>query len=472
MKKILNYKKWDSESDDIIREFSEYRYTDNKQYICNAPFTSMFFRMKGAVNTCCYNTIYELGSYPEMTPIEIWHGKKAELIREYFRHNDMSLGCSWCKTNLINRNFRGVNALDYDVLYINKELPSQLEFELNNTCNLECIMCSSHCSSSIAGKNQKSCYKSPYDESFVKLIEPLLSGLQSAKFAGGEPFLIEIYFAIWDKIITMNPGCKIFVQTNGSILNNKIKDILERGNFIICISLDSIEKHTYEKIRVNNNFTNFMNNISWFSEYSQKRSFKNLYFTTALIQQNWQEAGSILDFFNKHDFQTSFCPVIIPQHCSLWNVKINKLQEVVHYFKNLELPESTVNQINNKYKFTAFYKQLENWLPERQERGKQLLRTSGFSDDEMLYYLKNLLRIDIDKHFRFSELLKNTIYERIILKLDMVLEVFSNSDKRKVMNNLFELPFDYLISGLETEDIERIVEACRNTISYYNIHEK
>jgi len=47
------------------------------------------------------------------------------------------------------------------------------------------------------------------------------------------------YYDIWDLIIRKNPKCEIVVQTNATVLNNRIKNLLETGNFKISISIDS-----------------------------------------------------------------------------------------------------------------------------------------------------------------------------------------------------------------------------------------
>ena len=114
--------------------------------------------------------------------------------------------------------------------------------------NLECIMCYGNFSSSIR-KNREKLPSTPtvYDEKFLESLDPIIPDLKYVKFLGGEPFLINIYYEVWERIIECNPNCLIDVQTNGTILNDRVKDILERGNFRIGVSLDSLKKETYER---------------------------------------------------------------------------------------------------------------------------------------------------------------------------------------------------------------------------------
>ena len=56
-------------------------------------------------------------------------------------------------------------------------------------------------------------FENPYDAAFVKQLEEFIPHLEEVKFYGGEPFLIEIYYEIWEKIMELNPKVRISVQT-------------------------------------------------------------------------------------------------------------------------------------------------------------------------------------------------------------------------------------------------------------------
>jgi MoaA/NifB/PqqE/SkfB family radical SAM enzyme len=57
--------------------------------------------------------------------------------------------------------------------------PSMLELELNNTCNLECVMCIGELSSSIRKNREKlPAIRSPYDEAFVEPTRRVYSSSQ------------------------------------------------------------------------------------------------------------------------------------------------------------------------------------------------------------------------------------------------------------------------------------------------------
>jgi sulfatase maturation enzyme AslB (radical SAM superfamily) len=137
-----------------------------------------------------------------------------------------------------------------------------MEFEFGNICNFECIMCGGKWSSSIRKNREKlPPIISPYDDNFVNELVPFIKHLRLANFLGGEPFLTSLYYKIWDKIFEHNPNCAVYVTTNGSILSPKVREYLIKSNMRVVVSLDSLQKDTYELIRKNGNFHLVMKNV-------------------------------------------------------------------------------------------------------------------------------------------------------------------------------------------------------------------
>ena len=111
-------------------------------------------------------------------------------------------------------------------------------FELSNICNLECVMCNGDYSSLIRKNREKRDELAiPYDEKFLLQLEEYIPFLEEVKFYGGEPFLIELYYGIWEKIIRLNPAVRISVQTNATVLNRRVNEVLSKTNFHINVSL-------------------------------------------------------------------------------------------------------------------------------------------------------------------------------------------------------------------------------------------
>jgi MoaA/NifB/PqqE/SkfB family radical SAM enzyme len=148
-------------------------------------------------------------------------------------------------------------------------------------------MCNGNTSSSIRQNRDKlPPLPTPYDDAFVEQLKEFIPHLKEAKFFGGEPFLIHSYFQIWDVMMELNPAISIFVITNGTVLTEKVKELLHKGNFEMAVSIDSIRKERYEYIRKNANYESVMQNLDYFNDYiKSKGKTMSLSFTTQ--RENW-----------------------------------------------------------------------------------------------------------------------------------------------------------------------------------------
>jgi MoaA/NifB/PqqE/SkfB family radical SAM enzyme len=173
-------------------------------------------------------------------------------------------------------------------------------------------MCSGEYSALIRKNREKGTpYISPYDENFVNQIKKYIPFLKQASFTGGEPFLIEIYYQIWDLIQILNPHLQIYVSTNGTILNNKIKKYLDKLNFNFTISIDSLQKDNYEKIRRNASLEKTLENIDFFIRYAKTKNL-NINIKSVVTPFNYKNIPEVLEFCNNN--QINFIPktVLIP----------------------------------------------------------------------------------------------------------------------------------------------------------------
>jgi len=221
-------------------------------YLCHAPFNNMYFNSLGDVANC-WLTFNDVEQYDESRSIrDIWFGEKFTKLREAIKAYDLDYKCQTCKHYLETGNHVNVLAKAYDNDFPITPFPSMLEFELSNVCNLECTMCTGLLSSAIRKNREKlPKLKSPYGDKFIEELREFIPHLHEARFNGGEPFLINIYWKIWDAIIELHPKLKMTIATNGSVLTDRVKNYLARGNFHINLSIDSLDKDIYAAIRVN-----------------------------------------------------------------------------------------------------------------------------------------------------------------------------------------------------------------------------
>jgi len=371
---------YDSLDIDIVKNYNIHRFKGPKKYLCYAPFKNMYFAFNGSVISCCYTRKNVLGKYPDNNIKEIWFGDNYRKLRENIINYDLSLGCAICKTQLESRNYTGTKALLYDDLSRSrKNYPAVMEFELDNKCNLECIMCTGEFSSSIQKNRDKvEPLKSPYDKEFVNQLTEFIPYLKETKFYGGEPFLINIYYDIWEKIIEINPKVRILVQTNSTVLSDRIKSLMEKGRFSINVSLDAVNKDVLENIRKKAVYKEIMENIEYFYNYSRR---KKLYFgiVTTPIRQKWHELPGIVEYCNKLNVPFYINTYNYPYEYALWNLEPAKLDEIYYELIKHNFKTITIVQKRNKNHYNDFLKQVLAWKNDRIDGKKYDLQNIGFS---------------------------------------------------------------------------------------------
>lgn len=348
---------------DIFKAYNKHRPGGAKDLICYVPFNSLTFSWLGKVYACTYNRNILVGEYPKDSLRDIWFGEPLKKLQGYIAHNDLNYGCQHCKYFVEKEKFTGLKPQSFDKYADYKEhrYPRVMEFEISNKCNLECIMCNGNTSSAIRqNKDKLPPLAMPYDDKFVEQMREFIPHLKEAKFFGGEPFLIHSYFQIWDVMMEMNPSINIFVITNGTVLTEKVKDLLSKGDFELAVSIDSIRKERYEFIRKNANFETTMENLDYFNEYTKSRGrTMSLSFTTQ--RENWDEMPEVIEFCNKKGmvFFNSF--LTAPFDLSLIFLPSEKLKEVYAYLSKFELPESNELEKYNKSVFLDYLKYIRHY---------------------------------------------------------------------------------------------------------------
>lgn len=336
---------------EIYKEYNRFRPQGPQKLFCYVPFSNMSFSFEGRVLACAYNQKVELGRYPQQSIREMWfESEMGNTLRAHMRHNDLSYGCKHCKYFFDNRKFSGLKPLVFDRYNTVKGngYPRVMEFELSSTCNLECVMCNGKVSSSIRKNRDKlPPIKSPYDDAFAEQLNEFIPHLEEAKFYGGEPLLIPLYYRIWDMILDTNPRVKLFVITNGTTLNDRIKALLERGNFDLAVSLDSPRKEILESIRLNTAHETVMENIAYFNDYC-KRKGKNLVISFTLMRINWREFPKIIRFCNAIDAILYVSYLKTPPQYALWNLPVGELAYIREQLQGESFPDATHAEKNNK----------------------------------------------------------------------------------------------------------------------------
>lgn len=339
---------------DIIEEFNRYRGAAAGATSCPAPSINLHFSQLGVVTACCFNRTHVLGVYPKNSIDEIWHGESIQNLRSALARYDLTNGCEKCLQQVAARDFGGSHAVFYSIyghLTAQKRvewgmpaegdparapLPMRLEFNIHNSCNLQCIMCHGLASSSIRVKREGLApLENPYDDAFADQLAPYLPYVVEADFMGGEPFMVPVYFTLWQRIARENPRMKVCILTNGTMLDDRIKGILDNLNCWMHMSIDSVHKKTYEMIRRGANFDRVMEHADYYRALMQQRGLP-FYWRYCPMRVNWREIPDAVDFCNERGIYLTYNQVDSPLSLSLNTLPALELLEVIEYLEEHE----------------------------------------------------------------------------------------------------------------------------------------
>jgi MoaA/NifB/PqqE/SkfB family radical SAM enzyme len=313
--------------EELVKAYNQGRLTGRKERLCQAPFSNIYFNMYGQ-GAPCWLTLEHAPAYPRHSIREMWFGERYEGFRARIAANDLSGPCHVCERNIRNRVFTNTLARAYDNDHQPSSYPSIMEFELSNTCNLECIMCKGTLSSTIRrDRDALPPMRAPYDDAFVDQLEEFIPHLREARFNGGEPFLQKICWDIWERIQKLNPAVEITVATNATTLSDRIKRMLEGGRFRVNVSLDSLRKETYESIRVNATFERTLENLKWFGEYCRARGTRFCIMVNPM-RMNWREMPEYVRFCAKNGYFLWFNTIWRPYHLAIWTLESARIERI------------------------------------------------------------------------------------------------------------------------------------------------
>jgi len=296
--------------------------------ICNAPVTNMYFNALGRVAPCWT----EMGGWAdvwsrERSILDIWNGDLFTRRRRDLAARRFAEACVHCHRQIVE----GIDPLA--AVYDRTEpdpsgLPNSFELELSNLCNFECVMCHGELSSKIRrNRDRLPPIVSPYDERFVEQITELLPTTRDLRFSGGEPMMHPIVHQIVDRIAELRPDLPVGVSTNGSVLNDAVRRMLDRVDVRMFLSFESLRPDRYESIRVGSDFGVLMSNIDHFIDhFAGGRGW--LIVNTNPMRMNWDEMADLARWCTHRGVGFALNTVVQPAGLSLATLPRRELLEI------------------------------------------------------------------------------------------------------------------------------------------------
>ena len=286
---------------------------------CLAPSLNLYFFPDGQVRPCCRHA-EPLGTIGHDRLIDIWRGQARALMVESLGRGEYVGGCGGCGVEVEIEGRAAAYPSSFDQFADglgDGTWPLRMEFNLSSVCNLQCIQCNGDLSSSIRlHREGRPPIANPYDDRFFEDLEAFIPHLKWAQFAGGEPFLAQESFRVWEMVERLNPSLDCNVVTNATQWNRRVRDVVERVPMGFVFSLDAVSKDLYESIRVGADFESVMANVEQFRAVAAGHgTICSINF--CLMAQNYRGFGDVLLFAEERGMKVDVSVVRDPPSASL-----------------------------------------------------------------------------------------------------------------------------------------------------------
>ena len=310
-------------------------------------------------------------------------------------------------------------------------------------------MCDANLSSSIEKKEKNEITENKfYKEKFFEELKEFIPHLQLAEFTGGDPFMIEEYYRIWDMIVELNPKCKILITTNANTMNPRIEELINKHkNLNFNISIDSLEKENYEKIRVNGNFDYAIKNIQKFINYCKKNK-THLNILVCPLSKNAHELGDFVNFANKNKICVYYHTVIKPKELSLKYLAKDELIRIINNLNTYNFPKRNQKQIINKQNFENLIELLKTWAIDSEVKiESEIIEEKILSESELIDLLRTRVN-EVKPEFlnKFDDLLK---------------EISKYSNFNIILDKFFKLSDEIFFENLKNKNFKELIEICK-----------
>ena len=325
-------------------------------------------------------------------------------------------------------------------------------------------MCTGLLSSSIRNNRDKlPPLKSPYGAKFVEELKEFIPHLHEARFNGGEPFLIKIYWEIWDLILSINPKITIVIATNGTVLNERVKDYLQRGNFNINLSIDGMSADTYNKIRINGDINKVLENFKWFRDFCHTHQ-RTLCVMVNPMRQNWYEMADLANFCNENNVNIWYNTITRPVDQAIWNLPYSQLKDIYDKLSTTILKPNIktdrgVYQYNVSTYKNLVEQQIKTWMLEAREN--EYNHSNGADEP---------LNMKVNFEIKWNTFIREKGVDEArasILKdklSTLELQLSNETDETTFYKILASSSMEVLVSNLENYNLEKLKDRFRGAI--------
>ncbi|MDD5021196.1 MAG: radical SAM protein [Endomicrobiaceae bacterium] len=205
-----------------------------------------------------------------------------------------------------------------------KSFPRGLWLLLSSKCNISCIMCHS---------NEMNFEMS---ENNMQKISTYFKYLEHIVWWGGEPTISPKFYKLLENALAYK-NIKHTIITNGQYMPDNLADLIVKNNIEVVLSIDSVEKDKYEKIRKGASFEKLLKTIEILSPLKEKSLLKINY---VVMNMNKDELDKVFDFARKHQIlKINFLPACVN------NAEVNNFKISDDDAKNMDIEFSRVSEM-------------------------------------------------------------------------------------------------------------------------------
>ena len=259
-----------------------------KKSFCTLPWLGVYIQPDGDVRNCAI-TKKTLGNINTQPLNDILHGEDNQIIKKDMLNDVLHERCGHCHMLEKNQKF-SPNSISNRVWYLKTLKTKDLDFfdstsnyRLNmldlrwkNTCNFACIYCGPDLSSAWASElNLPQRINEDALQQSLDYIYNNLSTVEHIYLAGGEPLLIKENIVLLKKIQEINPDVAIRINTNLSIIDNEIYNLLKKfKNVHWTVSIDGVGEE-FEYVRYGGVWDQFVKNLQQLRQDFEKINFNS-----------------------------------------------------------------------------------------------------------------------------------------------------------------------------------------------------
>ncbi|WP_185903071.1 twitch domain-containing radical SAM protein [Bacteriovorax stolpii] len=354
----------------------------NKKHFCILPWIHLEIQQGGNCTTCCKTQLQvDLGQLNNTPLLDILNHSEQIQTRKNMLEDKPTTACSDCYRDekLGHLSLRQRSNLYYSDYYDSamanmgedcKLLQPNLVYlglRFSNLCNLKCVYCSSHYSTSIRDDYNVGHLKTFNSKKEMEFfLEEYCKNVETYYIAGGEPFLDPLHLDFLKHLVSNNlTQTNLTYNTNLSIPLEKREDLFDLWktfkSVIFCASLDASHS-TGEKIRVGLKWEMAEKNIKIVSE---KLGIDKIKIYITVTNLNALEICSFIDYLIKkklclpNGIIFNFLSSPLEYHIGQIDQNIkNTLSEEIRNFRkrlllNYDLNDvhTTISQLNSFLKY-------------------------------------------------------------------------------------------------------------------------